>query len=637
MSRFIAQSKTQYDGLYQESIKNPEKFWSDFAEGAFTWHKKWDKTVDFDLRKPTIKWFEGAQLNITENCIDRHLDTIGDQTAIIFEPNNPDEDAQHISYRDLAINVNKTANMLKALGAKKGDRICIYMPMTPELAYTVLACARIGAIHSVVFAGFSSKSLSNRILDAQCSMLVTADGGYRGQKITPLKEIADQALENVDCIKQVVVLKRTGIDITMQEGRDVWWHNEFNKANDECPAEVMDAEDMLFILYTSGSTGKPKGMVHTCAGYMVYTNFSFRNVFQYQQGDVYWCTADIGWITGHSYILYGPLSAGATTLMFEGVPSYPDMGRFWQIVEKHKVNIFYTAPTAIRALASCDLSFVNSYDLSSLKTLGTVGEPINLEAWQWYDEHIGKKECPIVDTWWQTETGGIMISSIAGITEDIPTFATLPLPGIQPCLMDDLGNEIQEIESEGKLCITYPWPSMARTIYGDHQRFKETYYNAFEGKYFTGDGAKRDKNGNYRITGRVDDIVIVSGHNLGTAEIENAINEHPRVAESAVVGYPHSIKGNAIYAYITPRGELNSSEFSQLTKEINELVSSTIGPISKPDKIQFTQGLPKTRSGKIMRRILRKIAENVLDNLGDTSTLLNPECVQEIIEGRLND
>ena len=637
MSQFVAQSKTQYDGLYKESIKNPEKFWSDFAENEFIWQKKWDKVLDFDLRKPTIKWFEGAQLNITENCIDRHLDTIGDQTAIIFEPNNPNEAPQHISYRDLAINVNKTANMLKALGAKKGDRICIYMPMTPELAYTVLACARIGAIHSVVFAGFSSKSLSDRILDAQCTMLVTADGGYRGQKITPLKEIADQALENTDCIKQVVVLKRTGINITMQEGRDVWWHNEFNKANDECPAEVMDAEDMLFILYTSGSTGKPKGMVHTCAGYMVYTNFSFRNVFQYQQGDVYWCTADIGWITGHSYILYGPLSAGATTLMFEGVPSYPDMGRFWQIIEKHKVNIFYTAPTAIRALASCDLSFVNSYNLSSLKTLGTVGEPINLEAWQWYDEHIGKKECPIVDTWWQTETGGIMISSIAGVTEDIPTFATLPLPGIQPCLMDDSGNEIQEKESEGKLCIKYPWPSMARTIYGDHQRFKETYYNAFEGNYFTGDGAKRDKNGNYRITGRVDDIVIVSGHNLGTAEIENAINEHPRVAESAVVGYPHSIKGNAIYAYITPRGEFDDSAIPSLQKEINELVSGTIGPISKPDKIQFTNGLPKTRSGKIMRRILRKIAENELDKLGDTSTLLNPECVQEIIDGRLTD
>ena len=635
MSQFVAQSKTQYDGLYEESIKNPEKFWSDFAENEFIWQKKWDKVLDFDLRKPSIKWFEGAQLNITENCIDRHLDTIGDQTAIIFEPNNPDEAPQHISYRDLAINVNKTANMLKALGAKKGDRICIYMPMTPELAYTALACARIGAIHSVVFAGFSSKSLSDRILDAQCTMLVTADGGYRGQKITPLKEIADQALENTDCIKQVVVLKRTGINITMQEGRDVWWHNEFNKANDECPAEVMDAEDMLFILYTSGSTGKPKGMVHTCAGYMVYTNFSFRNVFQYQQGDVYWCTADIGWITGHSYILYGPLSAGATTLMFEGVPSYPDMGRFWQIIEKHKVNIFYTAPTAIRALASCDLSFVNSYNLSSLKTLGTVGEPINLEAWQWFDEHIGKKECPIVDTWWQTETGGIMISSIAGVTEDIPTFATLPLPGIQPCLMDDSGNEIQEKESEGKLCIKYPWPSMARTIYGDHQRFKETYYNAFEGNYFTGDGAKRDKNGNYRITGRVDDIVIVSGHNLGTAEIENAINEHPRVAESAVVGYPHSIKGNAIYAYITPRGEFDDSAIPPLQKEINELVSGTIGPISKPDKIQFTNGLPKTRSGKIMRRILRKIAENELDKLGDTSTLLNPECVQEIIDGRL--
>ena len=637
MSQFVAQSKTQYDGLYKESIKNPEKFWSDFAENEFIWQKKWDKILDFDLRKPSIKWFEGAQLNITENCIDRHLDTIGDQTAIIFEPNNPNEAPQHISYCDLAINVNKTANMLKALGAKKGDRICIYMPMTPELAYTVLACARIGAIHSVVFAGFSSKSLSDRILDAQCTMLVTADGGYRGQKITPLKEIADQALENTDCIKQVVVLKRTGINITMQEGRDVWWHNEYNKANDECPAEVMDAEDMLFILYTSGSTGKPKGMVHTCAGYMVYTNFSFRNVFQYQQGDVYWCTADIGWITGHSYILYGPLSAGATTLMFEGVPSYPDMGRFWQIIEKHKVNIFYTAPTAIRALASCDLSFVNSYNLSSLKTLGTVGEPINLEAWQWYNEHIGKKECPIVDTWWQTETGGIMISSIAGVTEDIPTFATLPLPGIQPCLMDDSGNEIQEKESEGKLCIKYPWPSMARTIYGDHQRFKETYYNAFEGNYFTGDGAKRDKNGNYRITGRVDDIVIVSGHNLGTAEIENAINEHPRVAESAVVGYPHSIKGNAIYAYITPRGEFDDSAIPSLQKEINELVSGTIGPISKPDKIQFTNGLPKTRSGKIMRRILRKIAENELDKLGDTSTLLNPECVQEIIDGRLTD
>ena len=636
MSRFIAQSKMQYDGLYEESIKNPEKFWSDFAENEFTWQKKWDKVLDFDLRKPSIKWFEGAKLNITENCIDRHLGTIGDQTAIIFEPNNPDEDSQHISYRDLAVNVNKTANMLKALGAKKGDRICIYMPMTPELAYAVLACARIGAIHSVVFAGFSSKSLSDRIEDAQCSILVTADGGFRGQKITPLKEIADQALEKCDCIDRVLVLKRTDIEISMKADRDVWWHEEFEKAHDECPAEIMDAEDMLFILYTSGSTGKPKGMVHTCAGYMVYTNFSFRNVFQYQQGDVYWCTADIGWITGHSYILYGPLSAGATTLMFEGVPSYPDMGRFWNIVEKHQVNIFYTAPTAIRALASCDLSFVNAYDLSSLKTLGTVGEPINLEAWQWYDEHIGKKECPILDTWWQTETGGIMISSIAGVTEDIPTFATLPLPGIQPCLMDDMGNEIQALESEGKLCIKYPWPSMARTIYGNHQRFKETYYTAFEGKYFTGDGAKRDRKGNYRITGRVDDIVIVSGHNLGTAEIENAINEHQQVAESAVVGYPHPIKGNAIYAYVTLRGEFDASNASSLKSEINRLVSSTIGPISKPEKIQITGGLPKTRSGKIMRRILRKIAENELDKLGDTSTLLNPECVQEIIEGRYN-
>lgn len=636
MSRFIVQRKSQYDDLYKESVENPEKFWSDFAEDSFKWHRKWDKTLSYDLRKSTIKWFEGAQLNITENCIDRHLETIGDQTAIIFEPNNLDEDSQHITYQDLATNVNKTANMLKALGAKKGDRICIYMPMTPELAYTVLACARIGAIHSVVFAGFSANSLSDRIEDAQCSILVTADGGFRGQKITPLKEIADQALEHCDCIKRVLVLQRTGLEISMKADRDFWWHEAFEKAHDECVAEIMDAEDMLFILYTSGSTGKPKGMVHTCAGYMVYTNYSFRNVFQYQQGDIYWCTADIGWITGHSYILYGPLSAGATTLMFEGVPSYPDMGRFWNIVEKHQVNIFYTAPTAIRALASCDLSFVNSYDLSSLKTLGTVGEPINLVAWQWYDEHIGKKECPILDTWWQTETGGIMISSIAGVTEGIPTFATLPLPGIQPCLMDDMGNEIQALESEGKLCIKYPWPSMARTIYGNHQRFRETYYTAFEGKYFTGDGAKRDRKGNYRITGRVDDIVIVSGHNLGTAEIENAINEHPQVAESAVVGYPHPIKGNAIYAYVTLRGEFDASNASSLKSEINRLVSSTIGPISKPEKIQITGELPKTRSGKIMRRILRKIAENELDKLGDTSTLLNPECVQEIIEGRYN-
>ncbi|PCJ66903.1 MAG: acetate--CoA ligase [Bacteroidetes bacterium] len=632
MSNFVVQSQSQYDQLYKESIENPEKFWGDFAEQEFAWRKKWDKVLEYDLSKPYIKWFEGAKLNITENCIDRHLATKGNQTAIIFEPNNPNEEALHITYNELAKNVNKTANMLKANGAKKGDRICIYMPMTPELTYAVLACARIGAIHSVVFAGFSAKSLSDRINDATCNVVLTADGGYRGDKITPLKEITDEALQSCDSVEKVIVLNRTNSKIAMEYGRDVWWQDEFAKASDECPAEVMDAEDMLFILYTSGSTGKPKGMVHTCGGYMVYTNYSFRNVFQYEEGDIYWCTADIGWITGHSYIVYGPLSAGATTVMFEGVPSYPDMGRFWQVVEKHKVNIFYTAPTAIRSLATCDISLVNQYDLSSLKTLGTVGEPINQEAWDWYNNHIGKGNCPIVDTWWQTETGGIMITSIAGVTRDIPTYATLPLPGIQPCLMDENGNELSEGEQEGRLCIKYPWPSMARTIYGNHQRFAETYYNTFPGKYFTGDGAKRDSNGNYRITGRVDDIVIVSGHNLGTAEIENAINEHSNVAESAVVGYPHDIKGNSIYAYVTLKNNVGSETIND---EIKDLVSKTLGPICKPEKIQITSGLPKTRSGKIMRRILRKVAANEMDNLGDISTLLNPECVEEVIKGRV--
>ena len=633
MSRFVAKSIDQYHTLYKESVENPEKFWAAFAEQEFVWHKKWENTLSFDLRKPTIQWFAGGKLNITENCIDRHLTTRGNQTAILFEPNDPKDKPLHISYQELSKQVNKTANMLKALGAQKGDRICIYMPMTPELAYTVLACARIGAIHSVVFAGFSAQSLSDRINDAQCSLLVTADGGYRGQKITPLKAIVDQALISCLSIRRVLVLQRTGLKVSMKSGRDVWWHEVFAKASDACVAESMDAEDSLFILYTSGSTGKPKGMVHTCGGYMVYTNYSFRNVFQYQEGDIYWCTADIGWITGHSYILYGPLSAGATTVMFEGIPSYPDMGRFWRIIEKHKVNIFYTAPTAIRSLASGDLSWVHSHDLGSLKTLGTVGEPINLEAWQWYTEHIGQGQCPIVDTWWQTETGGIMISNLAGVSKDIPTFATLPLPGIQPCLMDEAGNEIATLEAEGRLCIQFPWPSMARTIYGNHQRFADTYYRAFEGKYFTGDGAKRDKNGNYRITGRVDDVVIVSGHNLGTAEIENAINEHPLIAESAVVGYPHPIKGHAIYAFVTLRSPKHEDASVGIKIEINSLVTSLIGPIAKPEKIQFTAGLPKTRSGKIMRRILRKIAEGNTESLGDISTLLNPDCVEQIIQG----
>lgn len=636
MSNHIVKSLADYHKLYAESIENPEKFWGDFAEQEFTWHKKWDKVLEYDLHEPRVKWFDGARLNITENCIDRHLATRGEQTAIIFESNDVNEKALHITYNELAKNVNKTANMLKANGAKKGDRICLYMPMTPELAYAVLACARIGAIHSVVFAGFSSKSLADRINDAECNIVLTADGGYRGSKVTDLKGITDEALLTCPSVKKVIVLNRCNTKIAMEHVRDVWWQDEFEKASDVCEAEIMNAEDPLFILYTSGSTGQPKGMVHTCGGYMVYTNYSFRNVFQYQDGDVYWCTADIGWITGHSYIVYGPLSAGATTLMFEGVPSYPDMGRFWQVVEKHKVNIFYTAPTAIRALEQCDIDFVNRYDLSSLKTLGTVGEPINLEAWEWYDKHIGKGDCPIVDTWWQTETGGIMISPLAGITECIPTFATLPLPGIQPCLMDEQGNEITELEGEGRLCIKFPWPSMARTIYGNHKRYKETYFSTFPGNYFTGDGAKRDEIGNYRITGRVDDIVIVSGHNLGTAEIENIIDEHPEIVEAAVVGYPHPIKGNSIYAFVTlmhPH-KTDHEEREKLRKEIREIIANTLGPISKPEKIQFCEGLPKTRSGKIMRRILRKIASDEMDSLGDISTLLNPECVEEIIAGK---
>lgn len=628
----------EYQRDYKASTENPELFWGDFAKDQFSWRKPWTNVHSGDMESGNAKWFDGAEMNITENCIDRHLAEKGDQTAIIFEANDPKEEALHISYSELAINVNKTANMLKSMGAKKGDRICLYMPMVPELAYAVLACARIGAVHSVVFAGFSAKSLSDRINDATCNILLTADAGFRGAKVTPLKSIADEALLSSPSINKVVVLNRTDTAIEMKEGRDHWWHEEFPKASDMCVAETMKAEDMLFILYTSGSTGKPKGMVHTCGGYMVYTNYSFRSVFQYEEGDIYWCTADIGWITGHSYILYGPLSAGATTIMFEGVPSYPNNDRFWEVVAKHKVNIFYTAPTAIRALQMCDPALVNKHDLSSLKTLGTVGEPINIEAWEWYDEMIGKKNCPIVDTWWQTETGGIMISPLSGITDCIPTFATLPLPGIQPCLRSDSGSEVLD-EGEGRLFIKFPWPSMARTIYGDHNRYMDTYFSTFKGNYFTGDGAKRDANGNYRITGRVDDVVIVSGHNLGTAEIENAIDEHELIVEAAVVGYPHDIKGNSIYAFVTLKDSenaLSEERIVVLKKEILNLVSKIIGPIAKPEIIQFTNGLPKTRSGKIMRRILRKIASNELDSLGDISTLLNPECVEEIIENRVS-
>jgi len=629
---FIAQNFKEYQQLYKDSTENPEQFWNDFAQAEFTWKKPWDKVLGWDFKEAEVKWFEGAELNITENCLDRHLDTIGDKTAIIWENNDPNEASINFTYKELHEQVCRFANTLLRLGITKGDRVCIYLPMVPELAIATLACARIGAIHSIVFAGFSAQSLKDRINDSDCKIVLTADGGYRGDKITPLKQIVDEALKDCPSIEHCLVLKRTNTPIVMGP-KDKWWTIENEKSDINCPAVAMQAEDPLFILYTSGSTGKPKGMVHTTAGYMVYTNFSFRNVFQIKDDDIYWCTADIGWITGHSYILYGPLSAGATTVMFEGVPSYPDMGRFWEIIDKYQVTIFYTAPTAIRALEQCDISFVKKHSLKSLRTLGTVGEPINEEAWHWYNKNIGNNNCPIVDTWWQTETGGIMISPLAGITTTKPTFATLPLPGVQPFLFDEKNNVIHENNVEGRLGIQFPWPSMARTIWGDHQRFKDTYFSTFANAYFTGDGCKRDEDGYYRITGRVDDIVIVSGHNLGTAEIENAIDDHPNVAESAVVGYPHNIKGNAIYAFVTcytiPDDE------AQLCKEILQLVADSIGPIAKPDKIQFTTGLPKTRSGKIMRRILRKIASNESDSLGDISTLLNPEVVEDIINGAL--
>jgi acetyl-CoA synthetase len=626
MSKTIT-SLEQYKIEYAKSINNPAAFWEEKANN-FTWHKKWDSVLEWDFTKPEIKWFEGGKLNITENCLDRHLKTKGEQTAIKWIANNPNEQSRCLSYNELHTEICKFANVLKNNDAKKGDRICLYMPMVPELAIAVLACARIGAIHSVVFAGFSSKSLSDRINDADCSILITADGGFRGEKITPLKEISDTAMQSTPSIEKCIVLERTKSKITMQNGRDVWWHEQMQKANTNFPAEIMDSEDPLFILYTSGSTGKPKGIQHTTAGYMVYTEYSFRNVFQYKEGDIYWCTADIGWITGHSYIVYGPLLAGATTMMFEGVPTYPDAGRFWKIVEENKVNIFYTAPTAIRALEAKGMEFVNPYDLSSLKVLGTVGEPINEDAWHWYNKEIGEENCPIVDTWWQTETGGIMISNLSGVTPAKPTFATLPLPGIQPCLVDKSGMEIEGNNVKGKLCIKFPWPSMARTIYNNHQRFKDTYFADFENKYFTGDGALRDENGMYRITGRVDDVIIVSGHNLGTAEIESAMDEHENVCETAIIGYPHPIKGNGVYAYVICHNKPKNE--GVLKKEINELVVKEVGAIAKADKIQFVSGLPKTRSGKIMRRILRKIAAGECDNLGDTSTLLDPSVVDEI-------
>ena len=626
----------EYHQAYQKSTKQPAQFWEEIAQN-FTWKKKWDSVLEWNFKDPKIEWFKGAQLNITENCLDRHLNKFGDHAAIIWEPNNPNEQNRVLTYNDLYKQVCQFSHVLKNNGVKKGDTVCIYMGMIPELAIAVLSCARIGAIHSVVFGGFSAQSISDRLHDAKSEFVITCDGAFRGQKNIPLKSVIDEALISCPFVKRVIVYSRTQIPLNMIEGRDTWWEEEIKKIETKnCnifEAEVMEAEDPLFILYTSGSTGKPKGVVHSTAGYMVYTNYTFINIFQYQTNDIFFCTADIGWITGHSYLLYGPLSAGATTVLFEGIPTWPNASRLWDIIDKYKINTLYTAPTAIRSLMSYGLEPLKGKYLSSLKVLGTVGEPINEEAWHWYNTNIGKNKCPIVDTWWQTETGGILISNLAGITPAIPSFATLPMPGIIPCLIDEHGKEIEENNVSGNLCIKQAWPSIIRTTFGDHERCRKTYFSTYENKYYTGDGAFRDANGNYRITGRVDDVLNVSGHRIGTAEIENAINQHKGVIESAVVGYPHDIKGQGIYAYIIYNK--NIDDVIALNNNITQTVSNIIGPFAKLDKIQFVNGLPKTRSGKIMRRILRKIAENDLNNLGDTTTLLDPNVVNEIKNGRI--
>ena len=623
---------SDYFKKYEQSEKDPEKFWSEIAD-TFIWKKKWDKVLDWNFESVDIKWFKNGKLNITENIFERNLKERGDKTAIIWEPNDPNEPSIHLTYNELYEETCKFSNALRDKGVKKGDRVIIYMPMVPEAAIAMLACARVGAVHSVVFAGFSSTSLADRINDCQAKMILTSDGNFRGNKTIPVKPVVDEALEKCSSIESVIVLERTKQKVNMTEGRDYWWHDCISGISSECAPEILDSEDMLFILYTSGSTGKPKGVVHSSAGYMVYSAYTFLNVFQYDEDDIYWCTADVGWITGHSYIVYGPLLCGATSVMFEGVPTYPNVSRFWDVVDKYKVNQFYTAPTAIRALQAHGLEPLKNNSLDSLKVIGSVGEPINEEAWHWYHDNIGKGNCPLVDTWWQTETGGIMISALAGITPNKPAHASLPLPGIQPVIVDSDGNELIDNNVQGNLCIKFPWPSILRTTYGDHQRCIDTYFSHYKGMYFTGDGVKRDHDGYLRILGRVDDVINVSGHRMGTAEVENAINEHEEVIESAVVGYPHEIKGEGIYAYVI----VNSKSSDDLIKsEITDVVRRVIGPIAKPDKIQIVSGLPKTRSGKIMRRILRKVASNDFDNLGDTSTLLNPDVVDEIIKGSSN-
>ncbi len=627
------QSLSGYINEYQESVDQPEKFWNGIAE-SFHWQKPWDNVLSWESEGPNVKWFENGKLNLTENIFERYLFTHANKTAILWEPNDPNEEGRKISYLELYEMTCQFSNAMTSQGVMKGDRVVIYMPMIPEAAVAMLACARIGAVHSVVFAGFSSSALADRINDCEAKMVLTSDGNFRGSKNIPVKALVDEALEKTTCVEKVIVCKRTKIKVTMVEGRDVWWHDVIKNEAIEHKATVLDSEDLLFILYTSGSTGKPKGVVHSTGGYMVYTYYSFLNVFQYKQNDVFWCTADIGWITGHSYIIYGPLLAGGTTVMFEGIPTFPHPGRFWEIIDKYKVNQFYTAPTAIRALQAKGLEPLEPYKLDSLKVIGSVGEPINEEAWHWYHDNIGKGNCPLVDTWWQTETGGIMISPLAGITPNKPAHASLPLPGIQPIIVDAEGNELKGNNVEGNLCIKFPWPSMIRTTYGDHKRFKETYFTTYPGMYFTGDGVKRDHDGYLRILGRVDDVMNVSGHRMGTAEVENAINEHPNVIESAVVGFPHEIKGQGIYAYVIC--DLKGLSGEALIDEIKNTVRKIIGPIAKPDVVQIVSGLPKTRSGKIMRRILRKVASKDISNLGDTSTLLNPEVVDQIIKGAKN-